>query len=109
MKSVLSVLLLAFGAVAASHADEVISDARAQQLLAKYHCQACHGGANAAQQGPSFRQVAKKYASDPQAVDDLEASVLNGSSGTWGNNAMPSNDVPEHDLHSLVVWILQLM
>jgi cytochrome c len=109
MKLFSRILLLTLSTVAAARADEVISDARAQQLLAKYNCQACHGGANSAQQGPSFRDVAKKYASDPQAVGDLEASILNGSSGTWGNNAMPSNDVPQHDLQTLVVWILQLM
>jgi cytochrome c len=93
----------------AASADEVISDARARQLLSKYSCQTCHSVGNSSLPGPSFRDIAKKYASDPQAIDDLEESVQIGSSGSWGNNAMPSNDVPDEDLKQIIVWILQLM
>jgi cytochrome c551/c552 len=109
MKIILKVFLLALSAVAVAAADEVISNAKATQLLANYNCQACHTVDTSSLPGPSFRDVAKKYASDPEAVGDLEASVLNGSSGTWGDSAMPSNDVPNEDLKALIVWILQLM
>jgi cytochrome c len=109
MKIILRVLLLALSAVSVASADEVISNAKAAKLLGKYHCQACHTTDKSSLPGPSFRDIAQKYASDPQAVGDLEASVLNGSSGTWGGNTMPSNDVPNKDLKALIVWILQLM
>jgi cytochrome c len=109
MKVILQVLLLALSAVAVASADEVISDGKAIKLLGKYNCLACHELDKSSLPGPSFSAVAKKYASDPQAVGDLEASVLNGSSGAWGNNAMPPQNVPNNDLQALVVWILQLM
>jgi cytochrome c551/c552 len=93
----------------ATPADEVISNARARQLLSKYSCQSCHSVDASQLPGPSFRDIAKKYASDPQAIDDLEESVQIGSSGSWGDSAMPSNDVPDKDLKAIIVWILQLM
>jgi cytochrome c len=100
-------LTLIFSSVAS--ADEVISNTRARQLLSKYACQTCHSLDESLLQGPSFREIAKKYASDPQAIVDLEESVLNGSSGTWGDNSMPSNEVSRKDLKAIIVWILQLM
>jgi cytochrome c len=109
MKIILKAFLLALSAVAGASADEVISDAKANQLLATYNCLTCHTVYKSSLPAPSFRDIAKKYASDPQAVGDLEASVLNGSSGTWGDSAMPSSDVPNGDLQALIVWILQLM
>ena len=109
MKIILQVVLLALSTVSVAAADEVISNAKAAKLLAKYNCQTCHTVDTSSLPGPSYRDIAKKYASDPQAVGDLEASVLNGSSGTWGDNAMPSNDIPNKDLQAIIVWILQLM
>ena len=109
MKIILQIVMLALSAVSVAGADEVISNAKAAKLLAKYNCQACHAMDTSSLPGPSYRAIAKKYASDPQAVGDLEASVVNGSSGTWGNNAMPSNNIPNKDLQALIVWILQLM
>ena len=109
MNKLLQAFLMTLGLVAVAAADEVISDATANQLLGKYGCLACHTVYTKSLSGPSFRRIAKKYASDPQAVGDLEASVVNGSSGTWGDSEMPSNDVPDADLQALIVWILQLM
>jgi cytochrome c len=109
MKIILQIVMLALSAVSVAAADEVISNAKAAKLLAKYNCQACHSMDTSSLSGPSYRDIAKKYASDPQAVGDLETSVVNGSSGTWGNNAMAANDIPDNDLQALVVWILQLM
>jgi cytochrome c len=110
MKILLQTVIMALSAVSVAAADEVISNARATQLLAKYNCQTCHTvHTTSSLPGPSYLDIAKKYASDPQAIGDLETSVLNGSSGTWGNNAMPSIDIPNKDLKALIVWILQLM
>jgi cytochrome c len=99
------ILLLALSAVAS--ADEPISYSTGSQLMAKYGCQSCHGMYNTLA-GPSLSAIAKRYASDPNAEEEVEANVLNGSSGAWGDNEMPSNDVPEEDLEPLVEWILSL-
>jgi cytochrome c len=109
MKMILQVLLLALSTVAVAAADEVISNTKAASLLAKYNCQTCHSLDKSSLPGPSYRAIAKKYASDPQAIGDLETSVVNGSSGTWGDSGMPSNDLPSKDLKAIIVWILQLM
>jgi cytochrome c len=109
MKIFLQTVILVLGAVSVAAADEVISNAKATQLLAKYNCQSCHTVNDSSLPGPSYLAIAKKYASDPQAIGDLETSVVNGSSGTWGNNAMPSITIPNKDLKALIVWILQLM
>jgi cytochrome c551/c552 len=109
MKIILQAVLFALSAVSIAGADEVISDAKAAKLLAKYNCQTCHTMLASSLPGPAYVDIAKKYASDPQAIDDLQASVLNGSSGTWGSNPMPSTDISNRDLKAVIVWILQLM
>jgi cytochrome c551/c552 len=48
----------------------------------------------------------KKYASDNNSRDELQASILNGGSGALGSNTMPASDVPQSDIKQLVEWIL---
>jgi cytochrome c551/c552 len=109
MKILVPVAFLTLGVVSVAAADEVISNVRAAKLIADYNCQACHSMDKSSLPGPSWREIAKKYSSDSTAVGDLEASVLNGSSGVWGDSAMPANSVPDDDLGALLVWILQLI
>jgi cytochrome c len=106
MKVLVPVFLLALGAVTVAAADEPISDSTGFALSAKYNCQSCHSAYDSSMQGPTYRAIAKKYASDNNARDELSASILNGSSGTWGPNVMPSTDIPAGDLKKLVEWIL---
>lgn len=97
-------LLLSISSTAV--ADEPISYAQGMRLMARYQCRSCHA-AYTTLHGPSLSAIARKYASDPTAVGNLETKVLNGSSGVWGTeSAMPSNIVPAGDLHTLVEWIL---
>jgi cytochrome c len=107
MKMLLHVLLLALGTVAVASADEPVSDATGMKLMTKYGCQACHTiQNNPSMQGPSLRAIAHKYASDPEERTDVEANILNGSSGAWGSNTMPAFSIPPGDLRTLVDWIL---
>jgi cytochrome c len=109
MKMLLQVCLMTLSIVGVAVAEELISDATATELLAQYNCQACHTMDKSSLPGPSFRDIAMRYSSDPQAVGDLQASVVNGSSGAWGDSAMPPNDVSDKDLNALIQWVLQLM
>jgi cytochrome c len=102
------VVVTTLGAVGIAAADEPISFTDGQKLIAKYGCQACHG-IDTALSGPSFRAVAKRYSSATEATDELSANILNGSSGAWGNDAMPPQNVPPGDLRKLVHFILGLM
>src|SRR5262245_23808520 len=77
----------------------------ATPLLTKYNCQACHT-VDKKLVGPTYKEVAAKYASDGAAVAKLEKKVKSGGSGVWGAIPMPPNNVPDADLKTLVEWIL---
>jgi cytochrome c len=74
-------------------------------LAAKYNCTACHA-VDRKVVGPSFKEVAAKYAGDASAQAKLEQKVKNGGSGVWGAIPMPPNAVPDADLKTLVSWAL---
>jgi cytochrome c len=108
MKILATFCCLVFGVSALAMADAPIRYEEGTRLMHRYHCQTCHR-AYGSLQGPSFRAIARRYASDPDAVEELEMKVLNGSSGAWGTRfAMPSSEVPPADLHALIRWILSL-
>jgi cytochrome c len=98
------ILLLA---AAAAPADEPVGDQTGLQLMQKYNCQQCHT-IDKTHGGPSFRAIAKRYASDPNARDEVAANILNGSTGAWGPLPMPPVAVSKEDLRPLVDWILSL-
>ena len=83
------------------------ADADAAQLATKYNCMSCHA-MDKKLVGPSFKDIAKKYAGDETALATLEGRVKNGSSGVFGPIPMPPNSVPDADLKTLVEWILSL-
>ena len=80
-------------------------DAAATQLLTKYNCQACHT-ADKKLVGPSYKEIAAKYAGDAGAPAKLAAKIKSGGSGVWGAIPMPPNNVPDADLKTIVEWIL---
>ena len=77
----------------------------AAPLAAKYNCTACHA-ADKKIVGPSYKEVAAKYAGDSGAAAKLQQKVKNGGSGVWGAIPMPPNNVPDADLKAVVEWIL---
>jgi cytochrome c len=77
----------------------------AAALATKYNCGMCHAPA-AKLVGPSYKDIAAKYAGDAGASAKLQVKVKAGGSGVWGTVAMPPNNVPEADLKTLVDWIL---
>ncbi len=69
-------------------------------------CLACHQ-LDKKLVGPSYKEVAKKYAADKAAQATLVKSVMGGSKGKWGQVPMPPNSgVNEKDANALVKWIL---
>lgn len=69
-------------------------------------CTACHG-VTAKVVGPGFREVAARYAGDPDAESRLVAKVKAGGAGAWGAVAMPAQpQVKDADARLLVQWIL---
>jgi cytochrome c len=92
-------------AAAAAQADEPVGDRTGLKLVQKYNCQQCHS-IDKSRGGPSFSAVAKRYASDPNARNEVAANILNGSTGAWGPVPMPPVAVSQGDLRPLVDWIL---
>ena len=81
--------------------------AAASEALAKKHnCLACHQ-TDKKVVGPSYKEVAAKYAGDKSAQAKLVDKVKKGGSGVWGQIPMPPNAaVPDADVQALVRWIL---
>ena len=70
------------------------------------NCIACHAVSNKVV-GPSYKDVAAKYAGQKDAEDKLVQKVLKGGSGVWGAIPMPANgQVSEAEARTLVKWIL---
>jgi len=85
----------------------VAAPAFAQADLAqKKNCMACHA-IDKKLVGPSYKDVAAKYAGQPDAVAKLSQKVIKGGSGVWGAVPMPANpQVSEAEAKQLVQWIL---
>jgi cytochrome c551/c552 len=78
-----------------------------QKLLNAHGCAGCHS-LDQRVVGPSFKEVAAKYAGDARAGALLAAKIRNGGKGAWGEVPMPPNaGVSEADLKTLVGWVLQ--
>ena len=76
------------------------------ELAQKKNCMACHAVATKVI-GPAYKEVAAKYAGQPDAVAKLSQKVLKGGSGVWGAVPMPANpQVSEAEAKQLVQWIL---
>ena len=76
------------------------------ELAQKKNCMACHAVATKVI-GPSYKDVAAKYAGQPDAVAKLSQKVMKGGSGVWGAVPMPANpQVSEAEAKQLVQWIL---
>lgn len=98
-------ILVAFATVAAGVAVSTPAMADLQLATAK-NCMACHA-IDKKLVGPSYKDVAAKYAGQKDAVDKLVVKVMKGGSGVWGPVPMPANaQVNADDAKKLVTWIL---
>ena len=76
------------------------------ELAKKSNCMACHQ-VDKKLVGPSYQDVAKKYASDKGAEAKLVEKVKKGGSGVWGPVPMaPNPQIADADLKTLVKWVL---
>jgi cytochrome c len=96
-------------ALAALSAVLFSSAASAQQELAKQkNCFACHA-IDKKLVGPAYKDVAKKYENDKDALPRLAKKVREGGVGVWGQIPMPANtQVNEAESLQLVKWVLSL-
>ena len=77
-----------------------------QALATSKNCMACHA-VDKKLVGPSYKDVAAKYAGQKDAVDKLAAKIIKGGSGVWGPIPMPPNaQVSEADAQKLATWVM---
>jgi cytochrome c len=100
-------LIAVLGTLIAVAALQFATPAAANEELAKKHnCLVCHQ-VDKKVVGPSYKDVAAKYANDKNAEAKLFEKVKKGGVGVWGQVPMPPNaTVPDADIKALVKWIL---
>lgn len=78
-------------------------------LIAKSDCLTCHK-VDEALTGPSYRDVANKYATmSDTIVTHLAGKIIKGGNGVWGEIAMtPHAGVSQEDAEAMVKYILLL-
>ncbi|PKO57465.1 MAG: cytochrome C' [Betaproteobacteria bacterium HGW-Betaproteobacteria-19] len=92
-------------AVAAGLLSATPAFASAELAKAK-NCMACHA-VDKKLVGPSYKDVAAKYAGQKDAVEMLAAKVQKGGVGAWGQIPMPPNpQVNAEDAKKLVEWVM---
>ena len=99
-------VLMTFAALAAVTA---AAPAMADEAMAKAkNCMACHATEKKLV-GPSYKDVAKKYAADAKAVENLAVKIQKGGSGVWGAVPMPPNaNVNAEEAQKLAAWVMSL-
>ena len=77
-----------------------------QALATSKNCMACHA-VDKKMVGPSYKDVAAKYAGQKDAVEKLAVKIIKGGSGVWGPIPMPPNaQVNEADAKKLATWVM---
>ena len=98
MKQVLLAMTLALTVTAPAFTDQALATSK--------NCMACHA-VDKKLVGPSYKDVAAKYAADKTAVDKLAVKIMKGGSGVWGPVPMPANaQVNEADAKKLAAWVM---
>ncbi len=79
-----------------------------QALATSKNCMACHA-LDKKLVGPSYKDVAAKYAGDKSAVDKLASKIQKGGAGAWGPVPMPANtQVNDAEAKKLAAWVLTI-
>ena len=96
-------------ALAVSLAAVVSAPAFANADLAqKKSCLACHA-ADKKLVGPSYKDVAAKYAGQKDAVAKLAEKIQKGGVGAWGQIPMPANpQVSADEAKTLAAWVMTI-
>ena len=77
-----------------------------QTLAEKKNCLACHQ-VDKKLVGPSYKEVAAKYAGQKDAAAKLADKIQKGGTGVWGQIPMPANpQVNADEAKTLATWIL---
>jgi cytochrome c len=86
-----------------------VGPARADyELVVKKNCLACHY-VDKRKYGPSFQQVAAKYAEEKKAAELLAKKIRRGGTGVWGADVMPPQpQVSPAEARALAAYVLSV-
>ncbi|MDR2172643.1 MAG: c-type cytochrome [Burkholderiales bacterium] len=103
MKKVVMLLpLAAFLATGAAYAEG------GKELTDKYRCTSCHK-LDKKTIGPSYQDIAKKYAKDADAPAQMAERIKKGSRGVWGGAPMPAqSSASDEDIKAMVDYVMSL-
>lgn len=88
----------------ATHVD---SDPVGLEMVKTSDCFNCHA-VKTSMAGPSFAELTNRYSPNTDTVTLLAHRVVKGSSGNWGNAAMPPHpDLTEEQARQMVKWLLE--
>lgn len=77
-------------------------------LVLKKNCLACHY-VDKRKYGPSFKEIAAKYADQKNAVEVLARKIRRGGTGVWGQDVMPPQpQVSAAEAGTLAKYVLSL-
>ncbi|RUO61873.1 c-type cytochrome [Pseudidiomarina insulisalsae] len=102
------VVSLTFVVASLFFAHAAVANQEGQKLAQELACTACHGVDNKIV-GPAYKDVAEKYADDPEAMAKIKDSIKNGGVGKWGQVPMPAQpQLTDEQVTILAEWILGL-
>jgi cytochrome c len=92
--------------VAASAEKPSSQESPGEKLIEANDCASCHA-VDVRVVGPAYRDVAKKYRGQPNAVQKLSQKIKQGGYGDWGQVPMkPHPALTNAQLRQMVTWIL---
>lgn len=98
----LSMMLATVAALASAPA------AADQALATAKNCMSCHS-VDRKLVGPSYKEVAARYANQKDAVDKLAGKIMKGGGGVFGAVPMPANpQVNEAEAKRLAAWVMTM-
>jgi len=106
MNSPVRALLLGASMIAAVPVVHAIDVARANELARQRGCMACHA-ADRRLVGPSYRDIAQRYAGQTDVATQVAQRIQRGSSRVWGPVPMPpATNLSDNDALLLARWAL---
>jgi cytochrome c len=105
-KRILKTVLISAVAIAAAAWDATAQNG--EKLINGSDCAGCHA-LDSQVVGPSWRAIAKRYASQAGSTATLAARIREGGAGKWGDVAMTAHpDLTDAQAREMVSWILAL-
>ncbi len=84
------------------------ANVQGKQLIEKSDCKSCHAEDKRVN-GPSYLDVARKYAADENALTKLSQKIIAGGGGVWGETAMAAHpQLTAEQTREMVRYILSL-